>query len=248
MHPLVRVNSLVASMTVIIMYELIKISGQLPSITPQHIIDFFGQTLFTTGVSFLGTIGIYTVLFLALRLAIERVRWIKRLALGPAYVEGTWIGYYGTPGGDTHYAIDVYKQTLTATSIRGKGFSATTGEPRATWKSDFVRTDSDLIEFICVVTMFRGPPKINAVTEFHWIGRPGLLKTLFNKCRGKFVAPEIEGTSVNINDVTMIVRMFKFSNNTDWPTPEPFDRITEYHKMISSLRTTRVGGATAVVS
>jgi hypothetical protein len=246
MHPLVRVNSMVVSLTVVIMYELVPISGQLPSITPRYIVDFFGQGLFLAGIGLLGTIGVYTFLFLALRLAIDQVRLIKKLALGPSYVEGTWVGFYGPEGGETYYAIDVYKQTLTTTSVHGEGYSTTTRQTRASWDSDFVRADADLIEFICEVTMFPSPsptingiakfpsppPTINAITKLRWITRPRFWKTLRNKLLRKFAAAELSGTSVNINDVTMKVRMFKFSDDTDWPSPVPLTAAANYHNSV----------------
>jgi hypothetical protein len=119
--------------------------------------------------------------------------------------------------------------------MHGKGFSSTTGQTRAKWSSNFVRVDSDFIQFICDVTMFADPPKTSAITEFRWITRPRLVKTLVKRLRGEFAAAEIEGASVNINDVTMEVRMYKFNDDTNWPSPEPLNLIADYRKIVKSL-------------
>ena len=242
MRPLVRVNSMVASLTVVIMYELVPISSQLPNIAPQYIVEFFGKSLFLAGISLLGTIGVYTSLFLVFRLAIDHLRWVKKLALGPSYVEGTWVGFYGAPGKETFYAIDVYKQTLTTTTTEGTGFSSA-GIMRARWESDFVRADGDLIEFICVVEMFSNAPTptTNAITKLKWIRRPGLWKAFANKLSRliplwKPTPAEVQGTSVNINDERMNVRMFKFSDDTNWPSSEAntLRAAAEYHKSVKT--------------
>jgi hypothetical protein len=214
MSPVTRFNSLVLSVTVFLMFILVPIVHPLieTHFTPQWIIDHGGQIaarLFASLIGVLGALVVYTFLVWLLDLLIGRVRLVKKLVLGPAYVEGTWVGFYG-PVASRFLAIDVYEQTFTDTSIKGVGYKILPSgatEEHAYWHSQMVHIDpvAGSLDFYCVVNLL---PKetTDAITKF-----------TFSRRRKSAPPTQLRGDSANVKDGNKLpVRMVKLNDDTTY--------------------------------
>jgi hypothetical protein len=180
--------------------------------TPQWVIDHTGDVgvrLFASLIGVLGALVLYSFLVWVLDLLISRVRLVKKIVLGPAYVEGTWVGYYGLQP-DVFLAIDVYEQTFIDTSIKGVGYKILpNGAPeiRAHWDSQMVHIDPEAgsLDFYCVVRLIPAETT-DAVTKFRFFRR-----------RKSSPPTQLMGDSANMKDgVKLPVQMFKLNDDTTY--------------------------------
>jgi hypothetical protein len=74
-------------------------------------------------IIYLGSAGFYQLLALGLSWLYEHNRLLRRLVLGPEYVEGTWIGCYRNPQGQKKFTVEHFDQTLDGVVIRGYAFN-----------------------------------------------------------------------------------------------------------------------------
>ena len=226
MSPLTKFNSLVLSVTVFVMFILVPIIHPLieTHFTPQWIVDHGGQIgtrVFASLIGVLGAFVVYSFLVWLLDFLIGRVRLVKKIVLGPAYVEGTWIGYYG-PQTERFLVIDVYEQTFTNTSIKGVGYKFIpngAAEQRAHWNSQMVHIDpvAGTLDFYCVVNLI---PKetTDAITKF-----------MFSRQRKSAPPTQLTGNSANIKDgVKLPVHMVKFSDETNCDDQKTLDAAKKY--------------------
>lgn len=81
--------------------------------------------------------GIASLLFSAFR---KNLR-LRKFILGPAFLEGTWIGFF--PHGDSfHFTVEFFNQETGETKIIGREFDAD-GQTYASWKSYASSVDVD---------------------------------------------------------------------------------------------------------
>jgi hypothetical protein len=226
MHPVTRFNSLVLSLTIFIMFILVPIVHPLIEmhLTPKWIVDHGGQIgkqIFAAVIGVLGSFVIYSFLVWLLDFLIGRVRSVKKFVLGPAYVEGTWVGYYGTQD-ERFLAIDVYEQTFTGTSIKGFGYKLLTNgatEEHAHWDSQMVHIDpiAGSLDFYCVVNLI---PKetTDAITKFKFL-RP----------RKGSPPTALTGDSANMKDgIKLPVHMFKMNEFTTYDEKAALDAARQH--------------------
>ncbi len=173
MQPVIKLNYYVVSITVTIMFLAVPKASVIINthLTPEFIAEYGGQTgktSYTILIGALASLAVYKLLLLGLQWTFENIRPLRKRILGPYFVEGTWVGFYGISA-TPYYAIDVYEQTFTRTTIKGWGY-VSKEEQRANWESDMVHIDPSRrsLAFICTVNFF---PQLqsDAITEFTFI-------------------------------------------------------------------------------
>lgn len=65
----------------------------------------------------------YRLMVKTLQELAKRIIWIKKIFLGPAYLGGTWIGFYIGTTGKVRYIIERFEQDMDSLVIRGKSFN-----------------------------------------------------------------------------------------------------------------------------
>jgi len=86
------------------------------------------------------SIGLYRVIVYFLLQLFRRVSWIKKLILGPAFLHGTWVGFFIGRAGSVRYFVEVFEQDLTRTVVRGRSFREDASF-HGFWVSDNVSVD-----------------------------------------------------------------------------------------------------------
>jgi hypothetical protein len=68
-------------------------------------------------------------------------KYLKKVVLGPSYMEGTWVGHFIGHNDDIRYVVEIFEQELDYLVIRGYSFSED-GTRHAQWLSDALHIDS----------------------------------------------------------------------------------------------------------
>lgn len=53
-------------------------------------------------------LGTFRLIANVLITATKRISWVKRLVLGPDFLEGTWVGFYIGVSGNVRYIIEIF--------------------------------------------------------------------------------------------------------------------------------------------
>lgn len=200
----------VLSLTVSIMYI----------IAPQ--IKLLLESQFYFAIFGLGSgIAFYKLLTIGLIRLAESNNCVKKLFLGPYYLNGTWVGWFGN-NNEKFYVVDRFEQSLTSLQINGVARLENNLDERATWKSEAVAIDVEKgsLKFLCEVD-FANNTSAPAVTNFRF--------TRNHKYDPPF---RIDGSSTNINDpkTRMEIHQIKLSSNTIMSDNEAFEKAVEFKK------------------
>lgn len=124
MKPQERINSIVISITTMIVFGLWLIIKELIIKYPKWFTDPNNQEYNIIGIVAIGfiSIGIYRSLIILVTIIIKKINWIKKGVLSSYYLEGTWIGFYIGVSGNVRYIIETYEQTLDNLVIKGISF------------------------------------------------------------------------------------------------------------------------------
>jgi hypothetical protein len=224
MHAINKFNYFVIGTTIFIMFLLFpKLKPLVDThFTPDIITTYVGQTgkdIFSAAIGLLVSLGVYKSLAFSVHGAFSNIRYVKKFFLGPAFVEGTWVGFYG-PKDKPYYAIDVFEQSLANTSMFG-GSYLNQSEQRSNWIGRIVHIDETarILSFHCEVSIISENKKTDAITEFMLV-------------RGNNNVPHrMNGNSSNISDGHMIeVHMKKLSDNTVYDKVAALNAAIEYRK------------------
>lgn len=94
-------------------------------------------------IVYLGSAGFYQLVALGLSWLYEHFRLLRRLVLGPEYVEGTWIGCYRNERGDKKFTVEHFDQTLDGVVVRGHAYNDDANNTEhATWISTSVAVNA----------------------------------------------------------------------------------------------------------
>lgn len=100
--------------------------------------------------SALASVGIYRLFGDGLLWVFKRSQNLRRLMLGKAFLEGTWVGHY--KDADEHrFTIEHIDQASGTTVIRGREFDSA-GKTRAAWSSDTVSIDTGRMQLVYAYT------------------------------------------------------------------------------------------------
>jgi hypothetical protein len=89
----------------------------------------------------LASAGTYRLLATGLSALFLRVEPLKAWLLGPSYLHGTWVSFFQSNAGDTHYIIEWYEQSLSTLTIRGASYTEA-GDKHAQWVSQAAFVDA----------------------------------------------------------------------------------------------------------
>jgi prolipoprotein diacylglyceryltransferase len=78
--------------------------------------------------------GLFEALAKLVELAFTKVRFIKKLILGPSYLEGCWSGFYIGACGQPRLVREFVRQDWSSVFINGQAFNAD-GTPHGQWRS-----------------------------------------------------------------------------------------------------------------
>lgn len=111
-----------------------------------HLIPFL-QIIFEKWVTFsgftvtvLGSLALYRIIAWGLNLILKKWLWLRAVIFGPAFLHGTWIGYFRGHNNDLRYVIEHFEQDFDGLIIRGQSFDEN-GQPHAHWISTSVSID-----------------------------------------------------------------------------------------------------------
>jgi len=74
-------------------------------------------------VSALASIGTYFSITKALKWLLKRSRKIRKIILGPSYLDGTWVGYLVDENGKAFLIVEQYEQDIDGLVIRGSSYN-----------------------------------------------------------------------------------------------------------------------------
>lgn len=135
MNPETRFHSTVVALVIPIMYFSLRFL--LPRLAPASTPAAVGQA----ALALLASLGAYKVLAQVFTVALRRIRRLKRWVLGPAYLEGTWVGYFIGDDGTLEYAVETIEQDLSSLVLKGASYSAD-GRLHARWETSSARVDA----------------------------------------------------------------------------------------------------------
>lgn len=85
------------------------------------------------------TIGIYKLIFTLLEFLFNRLRWLRKIIIGRAYIEGTWIGEFSDENNNKYFTIEKFEQSFDEIKLLGIAYDRN-GE-YARWKSIAITVD-----------------------------------------------------------------------------------------------------------
>lgn len=132
MSPANKFHLFVATMTIGFMYWVItKLELWFPH--PNGL-----PPVWRGAIAYLSASGVYGHLATALRYALHRFQFARRIILGPEYVEGTWVGFYKTGNNETRLTVEHFEQSIDGVTIKGYAFTENSDEPIEDWTSKSV--------------------------------------------------------------------------------------------------------------
>lgn len=176
-----KFHGLVTTLTVLVMYAvMVYVVPRVPAVQ-QALSSPAGshaEKAVALAAGGLGSVGVYQTIAAALRWLFNRLRWVRRLVLGPAYLEGTWIGRYledvnGTD--EKRWTVEHFEQTLEGLVIRGYSFDAN-GKEVANWASQATLIEAERGKLTYSYTCKKHPNKeFSGLAEFNF-QRPSVFK------------------------------------------------------------------------
>ena len=115
MKPIIKFNSIILSLTTIVIFAGWVSLSDL-------IIKYPELTIILSGIF---SIGVYRMFFLLLSLAVKNWIWFKSLVFGNYFLEGTWVGFFIGNEGKVRYYVETFEQDFESVIIRGKSFNET---------------------------------------------------------------------------------------------------------------------------
>ena len=116
-----------------------------------HLVQLSGSSVFAgVATSGLATYGVYKALSGGLLWLFTKNQKLRKLILGKAYLEGTWVGHY-QDGNELRLTKEFIDQSTGETLIHGREFYGT-GATRANWTSDTVAIDLRKMQVVYAYT------------------------------------------------------------------------------------------------
>jgi hypothetical protein len=131
-----RFHLLVSTLTILVMYQIFIFV--LPKLEPIKDIRPWANLV----IGIVGSVGTYQLLAKGLLWLFNWSRLLRKMVLGPEFLEGTWIGSYKDPAGEMRFTIEYFEQGLEQVLVRGQAFTEN-GEPYGQWLSRAVTVDPE---------------------------------------------------------------------------------------------------------
>jgi hypothetical protein len=142
MTPETRFHSYVLGITVSLMFIVIQLL--IPVLQQaRHVVALQRfESLFGAVAVFLGSLGAYRLVAVAIKWFLGRSAWLRSKLLGPFYLEGTWVGYFVGKDQNVYLLVEQHEQDLATLKVKGRYFT-TDGVERGYWESDASIVDAD---------------------------------------------------------------------------------------------------------
>ena len=125
----------------------------------------FGSIIVTALMSF----GLYKLLSNLIVSLFSKFQWIRKLLLGNAFLEGTWVGHWVHDGKNV-FTIETIKQESGETSINGRQIGED-GKTQADWSSEstFVDLRKERLIYVYSCDVYRTNHQQNGIGVFKMI-------------------------------------------------------------------------------
>ena len=87
------------------------------------------------------SLGVYRLTANLIIEASKKWTWVKKIMLGPYYLNGTWVGFYIGTLGKVRFLVERFEQDIDSLVIRGKSFDENLNY-HANWTASSVNIDS----------------------------------------------------------------------------------------------------------
>lgn len=115
MKPIIKFNSIVISITTVIMYSLWALLSE-------NIYSSIQVKIITVLISYFTSLGFYKSIFWLLSFILHKSKWFKKVIYGSYYLEGIWVGFFIGKDSKVRYFYEVFEQSLEEIIITGKAF------------------------------------------------------------------------------------------------------------------------------
>lgn len=224
MSPTANFNAVLAATTVGIMYFV------LPFLLPLVNAESRAYQFLLPLASFLGSLGIYRLLAIGLRFAMNRWEYLRKKILGAHYVHGTWVGWFVGHSGEVRYMVEHFEQSLDSFVIRGWSFK-TDNKTHGSWhsRSTALNVEAGTLEFSYVFD------------SSAWASpRYGLNQSLLQRKSKGAAAFALKGIAHDLNDETRIdVHSEKVSDSLVPPLSVLNNAHTRFAEEIKFIATSR---------
>ncbi|MCH7330848.1 hypothetical protein [Acinetobacter modestus] len=88
-------------------------------------------------VTVLGSLALYRIIVWGVGFILKKWLWLRAIVFGPAFLHGTWVGYFRGHNNDFRYVIEHFEQDFDGLIIRGQSFDEN-GQLHAHWISTSV--------------------------------------------------------------------------------------------------------------
>lgn len=142
MKPIIRFNSIVISLTTLVVFGIWLLISKLLLTNPEwfknpdnNLYNFLGIIL----TAFM-SIGVYRIFLNLCSYLVNNSLFIRKMIFKSSFLEGTWVGFYIGVSGNVRYLIETFEQNFDSVIIRGKSFNELQNF-HSTWISDNVNID-----------------------------------------------------------------------------------------------------------
>lgn len=95
--------------------------SNVPRLVP--VFDFLQNPIWVAVLGGIMSFGFYKAMIAILFQIAKKFEIVKKLLLGPAYLNGTWVGFYVGTSGNVRYFIERFEQELDGLTIRGSSLN-----------------------------------------------------------------------------------------------------------------------------
>jgi hypothetical protein len=168
MDPETRFHQIVVGLTIIVMFISIKAaySHELLSIV---LPEYFQNVVIEGSLWLVGSAAVYSSISRGLMVPIRRIQRVRRFLLGPAFIEGTWVGWFKGHSGRTRYLVEIYEQDLSHIRMRGYAY-ASDGREHSVWctRSTNLDVKRGTFSYTYSVSVVDDPKVRDGVCEYHF--------------------------------------------------------------------------------
>lgn len=170
-------------------------------------------------IAFLTSTGAYKFLSWALKTVLGKFQWLKAQLLGPAFLEGTWVGYFFGKAGDLRFFVEVFEQDLSTLRIRGESYTDD-AKPHASWYSQAVMLDASTARLVYTSTI-----KILTQNVVH----ESLVDLKLERTDSNATAEYLRGDTADIANGIRVALHIKKASNKGIPLATALELAREYY-------------------
>ena len=203
MSPETRFHQTAVSLTIILMFALMKMVNQIPYSSISAISIYLNNIFVQLSLWVIGSVTAYSWISRGLLVLISHIHPVRRILLGPAFIEGTWVGWFKGHSDKTRYLVEIYEQSLSEITMRGYAYDSA-GREHSVWNTRTTRLDVKNGIFCYTYTVaVVDDPKV----------RDGLCEYQLFRSHDYSTPNEMAGYTIDLHDPTRLyIREYKVSN------------------------------------